>query len=208
MSSTGDMLGEMLHVAATGGINMEAETAEESRYYWKRIANALVDFFGNMGGENPITFKCGDSVLTITATSITATHGQARQVINSSGIDATMGNSELKVEAAKLALKQQSASFQIEVAAITAQQGGAKQVIDESGIKTTIGDSELAMGAESITAKHGQVQQVIDASGIDATMGDSGVKVETAKVNLKSQSSALQIDPAAISATAPQIKHN
>jgi hypothetical protein len=64
------MLGERLHTAATGGITMEPETTKESRYYWKRIANALVDFFANMGGENPITFKCGDSVLTITGESI------------------------------------------------------------------------------------------------------------------------------------------
>ena len=107
------MLGERLHTAATAGIPMETETTDESRYYWKRIANALVDFFGNMGGDNPITFKCGDSVFTITATSITATHKQSQQVIDQSGIGTKLGDSALKVEST----------------AITVQKGAAMRII-------------------------------------------------------------------------------
>jgi hypothetical protein len=72
-TSTGDSLGQKLHEAATNGINMDQSTQDESLMYWKKIANALIDFLANMDGGNPITIKCGSTEFTISSTGITGT---------------------------------------------------------------------------------------------------------------------------------------
>jgi hypothetical protein len=69
-TSTGDALGEKLNEASTSGIDMDQETKEESLMRWKKIANALIDFLANTGADNPITFKCGSTEFTISASGI------------------------------------------------------------------------------------------------------------------------------------------
>jgi hypothetical protein len=69
-TSTGNTLGERLHRAAADGINMEQATQDESLLYWKKIANAFVDFLADMGSGNPITIKCGSTEFTISSSGI------------------------------------------------------------------------------------------------------------------------------------------
>jgi hypothetical protein len=120
-TSTGDVLGTRLHEAATDGIEMYAETTEESLFYWKRIANAMIDFFADMGGGNPIIFKCGDSKLTITNT----------------GILGQKGTSELSVDSAGIKGRKDTSEFTIDGTEIAEEAGGSKLAVDSSGIKGT-----------------------------------------------------------------------
>ncbi|MDR0877240.1 MAG: hypothetical protein LBN21_04245 [Treponema sp.] len=91
-TSTGNALGTVLHQAATDGINMNEETQAESLRYWKKIANALIDFLADTN-SNPITIKCGSNSIVINGSGITEnaaviTHksGDSQLVIDDSGI--------------------------------------------------------------------------------------------------------------------------
>jgi hypothetical protein len=86
MSATGDTLGQKLHEAAIYNISMSNDESQRSLLSWQRIANALVDFFSDMGANNPIVFKCGDSEFSVTKSGISAKAGSSEIKITQTGI--------------------------------------------------------------------------------------------------------------------------